>query len=163
MNYDPTAQRFFYDARAQDCGVLRLPIKLINSCLAKHEYAKVRFELCTPFERLARVAVNVEPTELDVGVRLNPVVKRGFANHDQLLQNGVTTAINNIKGAFEPSGRTGMNLDDLAALAAEFCLKPPSTAFTYGGWLRNTQVWMNSERENERNTGSVDIVDDCPG
>lgn len=156
MNYDTTARRFYYDTRAQDCGRMRLPPKLTKLHLAKHEYTRVLFELCTPFTRLARVLVTVEPTELDLGVRLKSV-KRGLMNQDALLAQGILkVALPMIREHFKPNGRTGMSLEDVVNLAEYFCIRPADSAITAGGWIRDTDVWMNFLRPGEHNSGYID-------
>lgn len=161
MNYDTVASRFYYDARAQDCGRLRLPPKMVNRQLVNYEYGRIRFELRTPFGRLGSVLVAVEPTEVDVGVRFRTVKPILIRRDHPMLREGVRIAADNIIEQAEPHGREGMNFEDLVVIAKRFCLRPASEMFTKGGWLRNHNVWMNVERPNEPNTGFLQDIEEC--
>ena len=155
INYDAMAERFYYDDRASDCGTLRLSQKDIDTKLKPNEFGKIRFEVRTPFTYLARITIGVESTKLSLGPRIQGVKFRYFNNPAPLFADTIWDIGRTIQSDFEVSGAKGLNYDDIVTLAACFKVRPRAADYNWGGWLKDTTVWMNHNRSEERNFGHV--------
>lgn len=144
LNYDPVAERFFYDRRKQDCGTLRLSPKQMERYLRPYEFGKVRFDLCTPFSHLAEitVAVKTEPTTGgDLGIRIGRPRYRIMGKYeDERLLEGVMKSACDMMQRVEMHGRQGLDHGDVTALAKCLLITPPADGFTGRGWVRNTDA-----------------------
>lgn len=160
INYDAATGRFFNDVRAEDCGLLRILNKKILPLLAKYEYSRVRFELCTPFTQLATILITTQAPSTSASttetIRLRPP-KRRLVIDEHVLGLGVSHLIRVIREDFEPTGTLGLGWQDLVTLAAKMRILPDERSLTYAGWIRDTMVWMNYERREEHNLGYFDV------
>lgn len=149
-------------------------VKGVRERLKGVEFGRVRFEVCTPFARLGSILVEVLPPEAKLpmapqdfldsegdGDRMRLRVKRGFRNQDELFQKGLHLAFGWIKIDFLPSGGEGLCIKDLEAIASYFRIRPKLRHLTLNeGWVRDTDVWMNFFRKEERNgEGYVERLD----
>lgn len=161
MNYDPIAQRYYWDARIQDCGRPQLTPKQVAQCLTPFEFGKIRLEIRTPFQALATATFKFKPSsgaheapKARVWRRIAPTIE------DDVFAANIQTTCLHICDKFQPSGRNGLNEEDVRALAREFLVEPNEEEYTWSGWLRDTETWMNLERGGEWNSGYVEGLED---
>ncbi|KAK5138030.1 hypothetical protein LTR08_005827 [Meristemomyces frigidus] len=125
-NYDACEKRFYTDVRYKDCGKLVLTPKsrgYLESVMAdKALFRNVRFDIGTPFRVLARVTIEIRPTTLDGGPKIDTfIADHTHHEHGRFMKfiAGRCAKIHNNENDFS-AGKNGFVWEDLCELAGMF-------------------------------------------
>ena len=133
-NYDACEKKFYTDERYNSCGLLMLTPKSrrnLKSVMAdKFLFQNVRLDIGTPFCILARITIELRPSKLDVGPRIDTFVADSTNGEHPWLMKLVETRCHEI-GSNEndiTAGKDGFGWEDLCTMAKLFTLWPSEAA-----------------------------------
>lgn len=151
INYDAACEKLYTDARIHDCGQLMLSPKameyLSDIGAGAVELRNVRLDIGTAFQTLAHLTLEVRPSKLDVGPKIDTYVNDlGRGAHPIVMKviNRVRTIVEDSE-ADATGGKNGFTIEDLEKVAAKVVLRPDLKVEMKRGWDSYKGPWMHKK------------------